>query len=182
MISFISNEGAPSFDHPLEMLHACHGKILQQCETLNKMALHLNQQGVDTQVQQAAKNILRYFETAGKFHHLDEEEDLFPALRAHKGFETTPLPALLERLLAEHIVMLASWDALRSVLLELAEGKSLMLEAAIINNFITSYSDHIAIENTQLLPLAARLLTLQQLEFIGKKMAERRGAKFLFGQ
>src|SRR5665811_554026 len=111
MISFTSSESAPSFDDPLEMLRACHGKILRQCDTLQKLAAHLTSRGCDTQVQQAAQGILRYFDTAGQFHHQDEEQDLFPALRASAGVDT----ALLERLLSEHIVMLSAWDALRPV-------------------------------------------------------------------
>lgn len=178
MISFTSHAAAPSFDHPLEMLRACHGKILRQCDTLQKLAARLGHQGCDAPVQQAALGILRYFETAGQFHHLDEEENLFPALRALADFDKTPLPALLQRLLAEHVVMLAAWDALRPVLLQLAEGKPVKMETTVMNNFIRSHTDHIATENAELLPLATAMIDLQQLESIGQAMAERRGAKF----
>ena len=179
MISFTSSESAPSFDDPLEMLRACHGKILRQCDTLQKLAAHLDREGCaiegfDVQAQQAAQGILRYFDTAGQFHHQDEEQDLFPALRASAGVDT----ALLERLLSEHIVMLSAWDALRPVLMLLAEGKQVTLDAALARKFVSSYTDHIATENAQLLPMAARLLSPQQLEAIGRKMSERRGAKF----
>ena len=174
MISFTSSESAPSFDDPLEMLRACHGKILRQCDTLQKLAAHLTSRGCDTQVQQAAQGILRYFDTAGQFHHQDEEQDLFPALRASAGVDT----ALLERLLSEHIVMLSAWDALRPVLMLLAEGKQVTLDAALTRKFVSSYTDHIATENAQLLPMAATLLSPQQLEAIGRKMSGRRGAKF----
>ena len=71
MTSFTSGETAPSFDHPLEMLHACHGKIQQQLDTLQKLASHLPVHGCDQQVQQAAQGILRHFDTAGQFHHQD---------------------------------------------------------------------------------------------------------------
>ncbi len=178
MISISSGETAPSFDHPLEMLRACHGKILRQCDTLQKLAAHLERKGCDPQVQQAARGILRYFDTAGQFHHHDEEQDLFPALRAAADTDKPSLEALLERLLSEHVIMLASWEALHPVLSQLAAGEQVALDAAVMNNFITRYSDHIAIENAELLPLAPKLLTLQQLKTIGQKMAERRGAQF----
>lgn len=171
MISFTSAQVAPSFDHPLEMLRACHGKILQQCEMLNKLAAHLHNKGCDTQVQQAATGILRYFDTAGQFHHQDEEEDLFPALRSCPDFN----PALLTRLLSDHIDMLCAWDALRPALVQLAAGQEVPLNAALSETFITRYTNHIAIENAELLPLAATLLSPQQLLLIGRKMAERRG-------
>lgn len=174
MITLTSAEAAPSFDHPLEMLRACHGKILRQCDTLSKIVPHLQSHGCDAQVQQAASGILRYFDTAGQFHHQDEEEDLFPALRICPGVST----ALLERLLSEHTVMLAAWDALRPQLVQLAEGHEVPLDTALSEKFIASYTEHIAVENADLLPMAARLLSAQQLEATGRKMAERRGARF----
>ncbi|MDO9010841.1 MAG: hemerythrin domain-containing protein [Gallionella sp.] len=178
MISIISGATAPSFDHPLEMLRACHGKILRQCDTLQKLAAHLERKGCDQQAQQAAQGILRYFDTAGQFHHQDEEQNLFPALRAAAGADNLTLNALLERLLAEHVFMLAAWEALHPVLLKLAQGNQATLTADLSENFISRYTDHIAIENAELLPFAARLLDLQQMELIGRRMAERRGATF----
>lgn len=172
MIPFIATPAAPSFDHPLQMLRACHGKILRQCDTLQKLAVHLPQHGCDTQAQQAANGILRYFDSAGQFHHQDEEENLFPALRA-----AADLP-LLDRLQQEHVVMASAWQALRTALAQLAEGQQVRLTAALTEPFITRYTAHIALENAELLPLAEKLLSAQQLELIGQKMAERRGAKF----
>jgi len=178
MISVLTGATAPSFDHPLQMLRACHGKILQQCDTLQRLAAHLERKGCDQQAQQAAQGILRYFDTAGQFHHQDEEQDLFPALRAAAGADHSALEALLERLLAEHVFMLAAWEALHPVLSKLAEGNQTTLTAGLSENFIGRYTDHIAIENAELLPLAERLLDPQQMESIGRRMAERRGAKF----
>jgi len=178
MISLTSAQAAPTFDHPLEMLRACHGKILRQCEILQKLAAHLASSGCDIQVQQAAQGILRYFDTAGQFHHQDEEQDLFPALQAIDGTENLGLASLLERLLAEHVVMLAAWDALRPTLVELAAGNQVELQSALMEKFITSYTAHIATENNDLLPLSARLLDTRQMEQIGRNMSERRGAKF----
>ncbi|MFA6972268.1 MAG: hemerythrin domain-containing protein [Gallionella sp.] len=214
MISLTSAEAAPGFDDPLQMLRACHGKILRQCGTLRKLADHLDNgnmeksspddetrharslsptlsrlagegtneslrelhinHGCDAQVQQAAQGILRYFDTAGQFHHQDEEENLFPALRNCPDVDA----ALLERLLSDHQVLLASWNALRPVLAQLAEGQDVTLAAALVEKFIASYTAHINVENTQLLPMAARLLSPQQQDSLGRKMSERRGAKF----
>ena len=75
----MATEAAPTFDDPLEMLHACHGRILGQCDTLKKLTAYLPVHGCDQQARQAAQNILRFFDSAGHFHHQDEEENLFPA-------------------------------------------------------------------------------------------------------
>lgn len=181
MITLTSAAPAPSFDHPLEMLHACHGKILQQCGTLQKLASHLTSNGCDQQARQAAQDILRYFDTAGQFHHQDEEEDVFPALRRAAGSNQPQLHDLLGRLLSEHIVMLGAWNALRPLLLQVADGADIRLPEAVTAKFIGSYTGHIAVEESELLPLAARMLSPQQTATIGKRMAERRGAKFAAG-
>lgn len=174
----IENQTAASFDHPLEMLHACHGKILQQCDTLKKLAAHLPVHGCDEPAQQAAQAILRYFDTAGKFHHQDEEIDLFPALRTCAEFEQISLEPLLEKLLAEHEGMLASWQELRQLLVQVAAGNNAVLPDALLERFIHSHSNHIAVEESELLPLAEHLLDGRQLIRLGMHMAERRGARF----
>ncbi len=178
MISFMPAQAAPSFDDPLEMLHACHGKILHQCETLRRLAAHLASHGCDEQALQAAQGILRYFDSAGQFHHQDEEQDLFPALRLSAGSDLGQLESLLERLLSEHVVVLAAWDALRPVLQQIADGANTELSETLTENFIKRYTTHIDVEEHDLLPLAARLLDGRQTELIGRRMAERRGATF----
>ncbi len=174
MISLTPSDTAPGFDHPLELLRACHGKILKQCDTLQKLSLHIKTKGCDTQAMQAAAGILRYFDTAGQFHHQDEEQDLFPVLRACSGMQTE----LLDRLLHEHEGMQVAWDALRPALEQLARGGYVELDAAVCGNFIGRYTVHIETENNSLLPLAEKLLSAQQLVDAGRKMAQRRGAKF----
>jgi hemerythrin-like domain-containing protein len=163
---------APSFDTPLDMLRACHERIQAQCATLHKLLAHLPQHGADLQAQQAARAVLRYFDTAGPHHHDDEEHDLFPPLRASGNAEVV---ALTDRLLEQHLAMDAAWQSLRPLLQALAEGNAAALNRDAVEIFTAAYEQHIALENGQLLPLAARLLDTAQLATIGAAMAKRRG-------
>jgi hemerythrin-like domain-containing protein len=169
-----SSTAAPGFDNPLDLLHACHDRIMDQCATLQKMLQHLPVHGSDGQAQQAAQAVMRYFDTAGQFHHQDEEVDLFPLLLASANSDAE---SLIKRLLDEHQVMDAQWSALRNQLQSIAEGASAVLEKKLVADFSLAYGRHVMLENTQLLPLAAQLLNPQQLDGIGKKMAERRGVR-----
>lgn len=178
MIPLTSAQAAPSFDHPLELLHACHGKIQRQLDTLQKLAAHLPVHGCDQSAQQAAQGILRYFDSAGQFHHQDEEENLFPTLLALDVPEKAQVKALIERLLAQHVVMFAAWSDVRAVLVRLAEGAETSLPDGMVERLTNSYVPHIELEETELIPLSARLLNTQQIMDMGKCMAERRGAKF----
>jgi hemerythrin-like domain-containing protein len=154
------------------MLHACHERIMDQCATLQKLMSHLPMHGCDIQAQQAAQAIMRYFDTAGKFHHQDEELDLFPLLRASGNDEAIKLA---DRLQDEHLYLDEVWMSLRASLQQIADGKLAALERTLVGDFSLAYGRHIMLENTKLLPLAARLLSEQQLHGFGKNMAQRRG-------
>jgi uncharacterized cupin superfamily protein/hemerythrin-like domain-containing protein len=172
MTNLLGGAAAPGFDDPLEMLEACHGRIQSQCATLTKLLTYLPKHGCDLQAQQAAQAILRYFDTAGQHHHQDEECDLFPCLCATSSAEARELVACL---LEEHKGMEATWQRLRPMLLAIADGQSAELDATVAQRFIDVYDRHIAQENGELLPLAERLLSSEQLKTLGQSMAARRG-------
>ncbi len=172
MNSLLGNATAPSFDHPLQMLRACHGRIEAQCVTLHHLPRHITQRGCDERTVQAARAILRFFDSAGLFHHQDEEQDLFPQLlNTHNAVASI----LITRLVQEHIVLEAAWQSLHPLLLNIAEAQVQTLDAGIVQHFITVYAKHISQENKTLLPLAATLLNEAQLRAIGHSMAARRG-------
>lgn len=166
---------APGFDDPLEMLSACHERIRAQCATLEKLRLYLPEHGCDRQARQAALAILRYFDTAGRHHHADEEQDLFPLLLATQHAAAL---ALVAHLLERHTELDAAWDSLRIRLTCIAAGTAPLLEEQTVRDFIALYQTHIALENAQLLPLAKELLNTAQLETLGRKMSARRGAVY----
>lgn len=172
MIDLKNNASAPSFHTPLDMLHACHERIMDQCATLQKLMQHLPMHGCDIQAKQAAQGIMRYFDTAGKFHHQDEEIDLFPLLKSCQNKEAEELALRLED---EHLYLDEIWQALRAKLDEISQGKLATLDHKMIGDFSLAYGRHIMLENTKLLPLALRLLNEKQLQEMGKNMAARRG-------
>jgi hypothetical protein len=67
---------------PLEMLEACHGRIEEHLQTLEKLARRVAAGVPDSAAGSDAGAVLRYFETSGAQHQRDEDEDLFPLLRA----------------------------------------------------------------------------------------------------
>jgi hemerythrin-like domain-containing protein len=162
----------PSFNAPLEMLQACHERIMDQCSTLQKLLQHLPAHGCDLQARQAAQAILRYFNTAGQFHHQDEELDLFPRLQAVQNADASEL---IKHLLGEHRAMEMLWQRLDEQLLAIADGSSATLQADLVNDFTQAYALHIGLENTRLFPLAEQLLSARQLLDVGQRMAKRRG-------
>ena len=82
---------------------------------------------------------------------------------------------IIKRLLGEHREMDAAWQGLRICLQGITEGHTSVLEKSMVGNFSAAYERHIELENAQLLPLSARLLSSAQLRDLGSKMAARRG-------
>ena len=164
---------APSLDEPLEILEACHGRIEQQLQTLARLLDYLPQHGVDTQARQAASAVLRYFNTAGNNHHADEEENLFPLLRLRAGNEPRTVPLIAE-LLHDHERMTAARSIVLAQLENVAGGDAAALLRADVESMSAIYRTHIAHENTELLPLATRVLTPEDVQQLSRAMTARR--------
>ena len=166
------------FEHPLEMLAACHERIEAQCETLRRLAAHLPAHGSDAQAQQAASNVMRYFDGAGRHHHEDEEEDLFPRMiAAARGQNVERVALLVSELQREHHDMEQMWIGIRDTLEKIAHGENAPFAEIEVNRFCTLYHTHIAIEEANMIPLAAMLLGEDDLAQVGRAMAARRGVK-----
>lgn len=166
------------FDHPLEMLAACHDRIKAQCDTLQRLAVHLPAHGADAQAQQAASNILRYFDSAGRHHREDEEHDLFPRVIAAANDQGAERVALLvAQLNREHEEIERLWLELRDAVELIAHGENVVLDPLKVNQFCGAYRAHMAVEDANMIPLAHRLLTAESAAALGAAMARRRGLK-----
>ena len=161
---------------PLEMLSACHARIERQCATLRRLVPHLQTHGADEEARTAAANVIRYFDSSTKHHHEDEEKDLFPALlESMAGSDPVCLRELTEALTAEHRALDADWRRVRTSLTQIAAGTSAHLGSDDVEALVSRYERHIAREEQELLPMAARLLGDEDVARIGKAMRARRG-------
>lgn len=165
-----------STEAPLEMLSACHGRVEAQCQTLQRLVAHLQQHGADLPAQQAAEAVMRYFDTAARHHHEDEEHDLFPALlESVAGSDAVCLQDLIRTLTADHRALENAWHTLRQALNAVKNGGATQPTPDMVTAFVQRYAQHIEQEETQLLPMAQRLLDEPALQQIGQAMRERRG-------
>ena len=166
---------APGFDQPLDVLLACHGRFEKQCATLEKLLTHLPRHGSDAEAQQAARNLLNYFDTSAAHHHDDEERNLFPLLeRAGHGKWCD----VVELLTSEHDDLAQLWRALRPPLQAIAQGEAVALNATHAERFIALNRSHVAFENERVLPLARQILSAADLQSLGRAMAARRGVDY----
>ena len=167
---------AASFEAPLEMLDACHGRIRKQCATLLRVRSHVAEHGADATASTAARGVIRYFDKAGPDHHADEEEDLFPALReAVAGSDPVCIRELTDSLTNEHRELARLWIPVRAWLAAVAAYETVSPSPSQIDPFVELYERHATREERELFPMAERLLGPPELERIGRSMRLRRG-------
>lgn len=157
---------SPSFEDPIAMLLACHGKIRLFCAELSLLPEHLALYGWDDVAVSSAKRICQYFNQAAPLHHLDEEADLFPAYRPLAPQQDI---ALIEQLCAHHLDMEQTWQRLNTQLSQHITPVS----SNDIQLFTSLYQQHMSVEE----PLFSRIQAVLQadvLHALGMNMAQRR--------
>jgi hypothetical protein len=118
---------------------------------------------------------MRYFDTAARGHHADEEVDLFPALlETMAGSDAVCLHEMMAAQTAEHRQLESRWRALRLALEQVAAGGPALLAPQDVKGFTDLYERHIAREEAELLPMVQRLLSGPELDRIGRAMRLRR--------
>ncbi|WP_291510626.1 hemerythrin domain-containing protein [Acidithiobacillus sp.] len=164
-------EPAPSFDDPVGLLLACHQRIQQHCDILERIPSYVDQKGVDEELRAAVTRILRYFDLAGPAHHADEELVLFSWLLQQPGFPSA-LRAPLRNLAEQHRLLEAAWQDLAGdlhSLIALEKPMPLRLEP-----FVSMNRAHIALENAEMFPVARELLDADTAKILGMTMVQRR--------
>lgn len=160
-------EGAGStIDHPLEHLVACHGRIEERLATLERAGACLESRTAEA--LEAIQSCLRYFDTSGALHTADEEESVFPRLRARLSPTER---AEIEMLEMQHRDAEQLYTALKQAV---ARADAAQYRAA-VERFAALYRAHIAFENRELIRVARRDLRPADLAAITREMKSRRG-------
>lgn len=159
------------FEAPFEMLDACHRRVERLLGLLGRLAAHLPAHGADAQAQQAALDVMRYFDLAAPHHHEDEERHLLPRLRAAGH------AALADRIAGDHAAMGSAWQALRERLAAIAEGRLPPDGLAGWREFTALYEAHLALEDGEAYPQARALVDAAGLAAMADEMARRRGVR-----
>jgi len=164
---------AAGFEQPFEMLAACHERTQRMLSLLQRLRAHLATMGCDDQARQAARDVMRYFDTAAPAHHEDEERHVFPLLLACGACVET-----VHRLQREHVAMASMWPQVQAVLQRVAEGAWHGFdpdEEAALETYARLHDWHLAAESELVFPAAMSRLDPAALAAMGREMAQRRG-------
>ena len=169
-----------SFDEPLGLMSDCHRRIERFLDQLIAVA-DLGQGDVLTdEMRQALGEALRYFAKAAPLHTQDEEVSLFPRLRDSQSAEARRALAAIEALEDEHQHADKAHAEIERLGRRWLETGTLAPEESqrlltLLRDLRSVYRRHIAVEDTELFPLAQQVLEASELTAIGREMAQRRG-------
>lgn len=164
------------FDDPIGMLTDCHRRIQWFAGVLNQVARRAQGRALTCEEWTAVEGALRYFRESGPRHNHDEEDSVFPRLRA---LGSIALQAEMDRLEAEHeeaealhvetLRLYAKWRADHGLP---ADEETRLLAAT--ERMQQLYDAHIRVEEERVFPQAAQALDATTMTAIGQEFKERR--------
>lgn len=171
-------EPGATFEHPFDMLAACHERVQASLSLLRRLVDYLREHDCDRHARSAAQDVLRYFNLAAPAHHQDEERHVFPALERSGN---TQLAALAEQLRHDHEKLTLAWEVLRPLLQSVVGGDLSSTHARLAGAaryFIELNTAHLMLEDGHAFGPAHAQLShegAETLTAMGQEMAQRRG-------
>lgn len=180
------------FADALQFLTACHGRIRQRLFMFRQIADRLGSEGqIERHHLEAA---LLFFRTSGEGHSIDEEQSLFPRLRARlETLGETEAIGWIDELLSdhrEHDQLFAAVEAtMERVDPTLGHGNGLpdpdapglpcgtpaaKRLATALEQLVDAYESHIPLEDDRIYPLAYRVMPPEELQAVASEMRDRR--------
>jgi hemerythrin-like domain-containing protein len=165
------------FDDPIGMLKDCHRRIEQFLHVLCLVVERAQERELTQEEAAAVKSALDYFRVGGQRHTADEEESLFPRMRAEEA--TAEALKKIEMLEVEHREADNLHSAVERLYATWLEGRALSNEdsqrlCAATDRLKQLYEGHIRIEENLVFPRAAKGLDGQTLAQIGEEFQARR--------
>ena len=174
------------FDEPLGLLSDCHRRIERFLGILETVVARAAGRPLDREQRRAMEAALEYFRAAAPRHTADEEESLFPLLRASDSPGAAAAIAIVQTLEDEHAVANAAHAEVESWYRRWIELGSLSAPqtqalSRVLQSLREMYRRHIEVEDHEIFPLAGQVLSEEQLARLGEQMARRRGLPHVRG-
>ena len=158
-----------TLDRPIEHLTACHRRIEDRLATLERAAEWLTAEDEKRKAEatEAIASALRFLDSSGVMHTVDEETSLFPRLLPRLDSGDLDYVQSLER---QHRELDQAYAELKSAF---NAGEPDQYRAA-VSRVAKLYREHIASEDRVLTAIAARHLSAADLDAIAAEMRARR--------
>ncbi len=173
MIQIHTAPPASSIESPVAHLAACHRRIEERLDTLERVAQHLRTRSGEA--LSAIQGVFWFFDSSGVNHTADEEESFFPRFTARL---TPDEQQLLNTLKTEHTRAEAIYDDLKAHVAKMANPPSVADQhryAELASALCSLYRQHIRNEDAHFPAIAQRTLSAEDLDAITLEMKQRRG-------
>jgi hemerythrin-like domain-containing protein len=176
----IGERPASDFGDPVGLLSDCHRRIERFLNLLITVTEQAQGGALSAEQRDGLEASLRYFREAAPKHTSDEEDSLFPRLRAVPDRRVQAALDRVQALEADHRAALVDHAEVERLghrwLTEgrLAAGETREM-AARLHELQALYGVHIAVEDNEIYPLAREVLPADAVAQIGEEMARRRG-------
>ena len=148
---------SPEADQPLMNFSNCHVGIVAQLDRLGQLPALLAPAEL---ARKTAESALAFFPKAVYAHHAEEEQELFPAVRAsaQPGEERVHVESLIDRLTFQHRELERMWTQIEPELHKVAKGQSTKLDVNLLTELVNQYQEHARFEEDEFLPLSQTIL------------------------
>ncbi len=170
------------FSDPIGLLADCHRRIERFLSVLVELGARVHGGSLTAAERTSLETALQYFREAAPKHTADEEDSLFPRLRASDRPGVKSVLARVEELERDHAradSAHAEIDRLGRAWLD--SGSLADSDAARFSELAAGlaglYRDHITLEEREVFPAASDALAAPDRQAIGREMAARRGLR-----
>ncbi|HMN41064.1 MAG TPA: hemerythrin domain-containing protein [Phycisphaerales bacterium] len=179
MLHILGHTPDHGFDEPLGLLSDCHRRIERFLGVMLRVAGDHAHGALPPDAAEAVTKARRYFAHAAPKHTADEEESLFPRMRAAAAAKGRSCE-VVERLEDDHERATPLHERVDALFDEWLRAGSLARERqaeleTLLGSLRDIYRAHIHTEDSEVFPLAGTLLSDQELAAVGSEMRARRG-------
>lgn len=176
----IGQAPSPTFAEPLALLSDCHRRVEYFLDLLDRLGRTAGGVALSPAEREALATALRYFREAAPRHTADEECSLFPRLRRSGHPQAETVLARVQALEADHATAAPDHALVESAGQTWLAAGGLPTErrevfCQAVARLQALYRPHIALEDGEVFPAAAVILSAGELRQVGLEMAQRRG-------
>ena len=164
-------------DGMFDFLDHSHQELGRMLLALQEVVDAMDMDGLTPEVRARTREVLNWFDTHARQHHIDEERHIFPALLASTVEETRTLAL---RLAQDHGWLEEDWLEISPSLSAAADGYQwfdLDVLRHAVDVFEQLYLDHMVLEESLAYPQARQLIPAADLHAMGVEMARRRALR-----
>jgi hemerythrin-like domain-containing protein len=169
---------ATETESPLQEFSNCHDGFVTVLEAALGLPAMI---AAAAQSRSCAADTLKMFRDRLLAHHDDEERDLFPAVLevAQPGEEADRAQTMVAQLVREHREIAQLWKQLEPAVQAIANGYLPRLDAALLQELVRRFNEHVRTEEEQFLPFAQQVLARQaeDLAMLGMALHRRHEAE-----